>query len=87
MYCSISGYFVLCSSSNAGFGPQPIIEELPGQLETSLLTPLARDLRVTEGMAGQTISNSGLFAVVGNLVSAHRYWGRRRHSGRASAGR
>jgi len=33
-------------------------------MPVSLLTPLARDLRATEGMAGQAISISGLFAVV-----------------------
>ena len=39
-------------------------------MPVSLLTPLARDLRATEGMAGQTISISGLFAVVASLVIA-----------------
>jgi len=33
-------------------------------MPVSLLTPIARDLRATEGMAGQAISISGLFAVV-----------------------
>jgi predicted MFS family arabinose efflux permease len=39
-------------------------------MPVSLLTPLARDLRATEGMAGQAISISGLFAVVASLVIA-----------------
>ena len=33
----------------------------------SLLTPIARDLGATEGMAGQAISISGLFAVIASL--------------------
>ena len=39
-------------------------------MPVSLLTPLARDLRTTEGMAGQAISISGLFAVVASLLIA-----------------
>src|SRR6478672_10093810 len=37
-------------------------------MPVSLLTPLARDLRAREGMAGQAISISGLFAVVASLL-------------------
>jgi predicted MFS family arabinose efflux permease len=33
-------------------------------MPVSLLTPIAHDLRATEGLAGQSISISGLFAVV-----------------------
>lgn len=36
----------------------------------SLLTPIARDLGATEGLAGQAISISGLFAVVTSLLIA-----------------
>lgn len=36
-------------------------------LPVSLLTPMARDLRVTEGMAGQGIAISGAFAVLTSL--------------------
>src|SRR5436309_4043424 len=36
----------------------------------SLLTPIARDLHATTGMAGQAISISGLFAVVTSLLIA-----------------
>ncbi|MGH7485429.1 MAG: MFS transporter, partial [bacterium] len=39
-------------------------------LPVSLLTPIAADLRATEGMAGQAISISGLFAVVASLFIA-----------------
>ena len=39
-------------------------------LPISLLTPIAVDLRATEGMAGQAISISGLFAVVTSLFIA-----------------
>src|SRR5438270_3545874 len=39
-------------------------------LPVSLLTPIAADLRATEGMAGQAISISGLFAVVTSLFIA-----------------
>src|SRR4051794_38573883 len=40
-------------------------------MPVSLLTPLASDLRMTEGQAGQAISVSGIFAVVTSLfVSA-----------------
>ena len=39
-------------------------------LPVSLLTPIATDLRATEGMAGQAISISGLFAVVTSLFIA-----------------
>jgi predicted MFS family arabinose efflux permease len=37
-------------------------------MPVSLLTPIAADLRATEGMAGQAISISGLFAVVTSLL-------------------
>jgi predicted MFS family arabinose efflux permease len=36
-------------------------------MPVSLLTPLASDLRMTEGQAGQTISVSGIFAVLTSL--------------------
>src|SRR5215213_5709863 len=36
-------------------------------MPVSLLTPLASDLRVTEGQAGQAIAVSGMFAVVTSL--------------------
>lgn len=36
-------------------------------MPVSLLTPLASDLNITEGHAGQTISISGLFALVTSL--------------------
>ncbi|RYF73729.1 MAG: MFS transporter [Comamonadaceae bacterium] len=39
-------------------------------MPVSLLTPLARDLRVTEGMAGQGIAISGVFAVLASLCIA-----------------
>jgi predicted MFS family arabinose efflux permease len=39
-------------------------------LPVSLLTPIAIDLRTTQGMAGQAISISGLFAVVASLFIA-----------------
>jgi predicted MFS family arabinose efflux permease len=39
-------------------------------MPVSLLTPIAHDLGATEGMAGQAISISGLFAVVTSLLSA-----------------
>ena len=39
-------------------------------MPVSLLTPIAADLRATEGMAGQAISVSGLFAVVTSLFIA-----------------
>ncbi|RYG35755.1 MFS transporter [bacterium] len=39
-------------------------------MPVSLLTPIARDLRATEGMAGQAIAVSGLFAVVTSLLIA-----------------
>ena len=39
-------------------------------MPVSLLTPLAADLRVTEGMAGQGIAISGAFAVVTSLLIA-----------------
>jgi len=39
-------------------------------MPVSLLTPMARDLRATEGMAGQAISISGLFALVASLLIA-----------------
>src|SRR3954470_17357013 len=37
-------------------------------MPVSLLTPIASDLGATEGMAGQAISISGLFAVVASLL-------------------
>src|SRR6266853_4101023 len=40
-------------------------------MPVSLLTPIAADLKATEGMAGQAISISGLFAVVTSLLIAH----------------
>ena len=39
-------------------------------MPVSLLTPMAHDLGVTEGMAGQAISISGLFAVITSLLVA-----------------
>ena len=39
-------------------------------MPVSLLTPIAHDLHATEGMAGQAISISGLFAVVTSLFIA-----------------
>src|SRR3954452_6913209 len=39
-------------------------------MPVSLLTPIAHDLHATEGMAGQSISISGLFAVVTSLLIA-----------------
>src|SRR5437763_4103001 len=39
-------------------------------MPVSLLTPIAHDLGATEGMAGQAISISGLFAVVTSLLTA-----------------
>ncbi|RKG80801.1 MFS transporter [Corallococcus exercitus] len=39
-------------------------------MPVSLLTPIASDLHATEGMAGQAISISGLFAVVTSLLIA-----------------
>lgn len=36
-------------------------------MPVSLLTPIAADLHATQGMAGQAISVSGLFAVVTSL--------------------
>jgi predicted MFS family arabinose efflux permease len=39
-------------------------------MPVSLLTPIAQDLGATEGMAGQAISISGLFAVVTSLLIA-----------------
>ena len=39
-------------------------------MPVSLLTPIAHDLRATEGMAGQAISISGLFAVATSLFIA-----------------
>lgn len=39
-------------------------------LPVSLLTPIAQDLGVTEGQAGQAISISGLFAVITSLTIA-----------------
>ena len=40
-------------------------------MPVSLLTPIAADLNATEGMAGQAISVSGLFAVVTSLFTAN----------------
>jgi predicted MFS family arabinose efflux permease len=39
-------------------------------MPVSLLTPIARDLRAADGMAGQAISISGLFAMVTSLLIA-----------------
>jgi predicted MFS family arabinose efflux permease len=39
-------------------------------MPVSLLTPIARDLHASDGMAGQAISVSGLFAVVTSLLIA-----------------
>jgi predicted MFS family arabinose efflux permease len=39
-------------------------------MPVSLLTPIAKDLHATEGMAGQAISVSGLFAVITSLLIA-----------------
>ena len=39
-------------------------------MPVSLLTPIATDLHATDGMAGQAISISGLFAVVTSLYIA-----------------
>src|SRR4051812_11709619 len=39
-------------------------------MPVSLLTPIAADLHATEGMAGQAISISGLFAVAASLFIA-----------------
>jgi predicted MFS family arabinose efflux permease len=39
-------------------------------MPVSLLTPIARDLLATEGMAGQAISISGLFALVASMLIA-----------------
>jgi predicted MFS family arabinose efflux permease len=39
-------------------------------MPVSLLTPIAQDLHATQGMAGQAISISGLFAVVTSLLIA-----------------
>ncbi|MDV5140317.1 MFS transporter [Chimaeribacter arupi] len=39
-------------------------------MPVSLLTPIARDLHATQGMAGQAISVSGLFAVLTSLLIA-----------------
>ena len=40
-------------------------------MPVSLLTPIAADLKATEGMAGQAISISGLFALVTSLFIAN----------------
>jgi len=37
-------------------------------MPVSLLTPMARDLAVTEGMAGQTVTAVGVFAVLTSLL-------------------
>src|SRR3954464_2900329 len=39
-------------------------------MPVSLLTPIAADLRATDGMAGPAVSFSGLFAVVTSLFIA-----------------
>ena len=39
-------------------------------MPVSLLTPIASDLRMTEGLAGQAISISGVFAVLTSLIIA-----------------
>ena len=39
-------------------------------MPVSLLTPIASDLHVTEGQAGQAISISGIFAVLTSLLIA-----------------
>jgi len=39
-------------------------------MPVSLLTPIAHDLHATEGLAGQAISISGLFAVVTSVLIA-----------------
>ena len=39
-------------------------------MPVSLLTPIASDLRMTEGLAGQAISISGVFAVLTSLFIA-----------------
>src|SRR5688500_9919105 len=39
-------------------------------MPVSLLTPIASDLEVTEGQAGQAISISGIFAVLTSLLIA-----------------
>jgi hypothetical protein len=44
-------------------------------MPVSLLTPMASDLKVTEGMAEQGIAISGAFAVLTRSV----HFGRRRH--------
>jgi predicted MFS family arabinose efflux permease len=49
-------------------------------LPVSLLTPLAADLRMTEGQAGQAISISGLFAVLGSLFVSGATAGRDRRT-------
>ncbi|GKT28688.1 MFS transporter [Aduncisulcus paluster] len=36
----------------------------------SLLTPIAQDLAITEGMAGQTVTVVGIFAVLTSLLLA-----------------
>ena len=38
-------------------------------MPVSLLTPIASDLSATDGMAGQAISISGLFAVLASLLA------------------
>jgi predicted MFS family arabinose efflux permease len=43
-------------------------------MPVSLLTPIAHDLGATEGLAGQAISISGLFAVVTSLLIATASW-------------
>lgn len=40
-------------------------------MPVSLLTPIATDLKATDGMAGQAISISGLFAVLSSLLIAN----------------
>jgi predicted MFS family arabinose efflux permease len=43
-------------------------------MPVSLLTPLAADLHVTEGQAGQAISISDIFAVLTSLLIASMTW-------------
>ena len=48
-------------------------------LPVSLLTPIAFDLKMTEGQVGQAIANSGIFAVIASLTIGKftRKWDRR----------
>jgi predicted MFS family arabinose efflux permease len=40
-------------------------------LPAGMLTPMARDLRITEGMAGQAVTATSLFAVLSSLLIAY----------------